>query len=591
MKFRVGRYPIAHEASLLEKIRADLPDGVLLMADGNAGYTLPRAIEMGRILGALGFTWFEEPLRQRDGYSGYEHLRAALDIALAGGEILQSRSAAVELLGRRAVDIVQPEPVICGGIEDTLWIADLAATHTIPAMPHTSNNALGIAAGLQVLACLPDPTRSPASDELMLEVGVDDNPHRAGLLTAADAVQGWLGDDPGRPRAWRRDRRGVPRAPRRLAHGHRRRGGAPGVTESEAALVAALSAIARLPGASVVIDPDATWVASGRPLEGLNHVLRAELEVATRRSRPGSTSSTGVCARLAPSRPRGGSARRRRRPTSSSGSTRAGLPRPIRSTAWSLICGLAGTFGPPTVGRDAPRRPATSRSSRTPPASMIFWRSWPAPTAGPTMAGTRPGPSCTGYRRSSATPALRHVVVRDVSGPVACASLFTADGHAFVTNVGTIPAARGRGLGTRATLAVLDIAHGRGRRSPASPPRGWAAASTPASGSRRTRCCGAGSRRDALARAPARAATVAAGRRARSVSERYPGVCSDRRRSTFPSARRRGHDVDQSAPRTLACRQAQPRRLADHGRSADRGVPGLRWLRRDLRRPAARLRG
>jgi D-galactarolactone cycloisomerase len=183
MKFRVGRYPIAEEVPLLEKIKADLPDGVLLMADGNAGYTLPRAIEMGRALGALGFTWFEEPLRQRDGYSGYEHLRAALDIALAGGEILLSRPAAVDLLGRRAIDIVQPEPVICGGIEDTLWIADLAATHTIPAMPHTSNNAVGIAAGLQVLACLPNPTRSPASDELLLEVGVDDNPHRAGLLT------------------------------------------------------------------------------------------------------------------------------------------------------------------------------------------------------------------------------------------------------------------------------------------------------------------------------------------------------------------------------------------------------------------------
>jgi len=81
-----------------------------------------------------------------------------------------------------------------------LWIADLAATHTIPAMPHTSNNALGIAAGLQVLACLPDPTRSPASDELFLEVGVDDNPHRAGLLaTPMPFKDGWatVPDGPG----------------------------------------------------------------------------------------------------------------------------------------------------------------------------------------------------------------------------------------------------------------------------------------------------------------------------------------------------------------------------------------------------------
>ncbi len=200
MKFRVGRYPVAHEAALLERIRADLPDGVLLMADGNAGYTLPRAIEMGNILDSLGFTWFEEPLHQREGYAGYQQLTAALDIAIAGGEILQSRSAAIDLLACRAVDIVQPEPVICGGVAETLWIAELAGVHSIAAMPHTSNNALGIAAGLQVLACLPEPTRSPASDELLLEVGVDDNPHRSGLLSTPMAVvDGWatVPDGPG----------------------------------------------------------------------------------------------------------------------------------------------------------------------------------------------------------------------------------------------------------------------------------------------------------------------------------------------------------------------------------------------------------
>jgi len=200
MKFRVGRYPVAHEAALLTEIRKNLPDDILLMADGNAGYTLPRAIEMGRILDSLGFVWFEEPLRQRELYAGYEHLAAALDIALAGGEILRSRSEAIQLLGRRAVDVVQPEPVICGGIAETLWIAELAAVHTIAAMPHTSNNAIGIATGLQVLGCLPDPTLSPASDELFLEYGVDDNPHRSGLLaTPLPFEGGWatIPDGPG----------------------------------------------------------------------------------------------------------------------------------------------------------------------------------------------------------------------------------------------------------------------------------------------------------------------------------------------------------------------------------------------------------
>ncbi len=193
MKFRVGRYPIAHEARLLETIRNAVPDDFQMMADGNAGYTFPRAIEMGHILNRLGFVWFEEPVHQREGYAGYEKLAAALDIALAGGEILETRSAAIALLACRGVDIVQPEPVICGGVAEALWIADLAAVHSIAAMPHTSNNAIGIAAALQVLACLPDPNRSPASDQLYLEYGVDDNPHRTGLLSSGlqfDA--GWV---------------------------------------------------------------------------------------------------------------------------------------------------------------------------------------------------------------------------------------------------------------------------------------------------------------------------------------------------------------------------------------------------------------
>ena len=200
MKWRVGRYPVAHEARLLEKIRDEVPDDFQMMADGNAGYTFPRAIEMGAILDRLGFVWFEEPVHQRGGYQGYDRLAAALDIALAGGEILDNRAGAIELLARGGVDIIQPEPVICGGIAETLWIAELAAVHSIPAMPHTSNNALGIAAAAQILACLPDPNRSPASDEIYLEYGVDDNPHRSGLLaTPLQFDAGWvtIPDGPG----------------------------------------------------------------------------------------------------------------------------------------------------------------------------------------------------------------------------------------------------------------------------------------------------------------------------------------------------------------------------------------------------------
>ena len=60
------------------------------------------------------------------GYRGYPELAAALDIALAGGEMLQTRDQFKELFERRAVDIVQPDVTLCGGIGEMLFIADLA---------------------------------------------------------------------------------------------------------------------------------------------------------------------------------------------------------------------------------------------------------------------------------------------------------------------------------------------------------------------------------------------------------------------------------------------------------------------------------
>ena len=194
LKLRLGRESIRHEAPLVERLRADLPPEFDLMADGNAGYTFAGAVQMGRVLERLGFLWWEEPIRQRDTYAGYERLAAVLDIALAGGEVLPNRGAAVEFLARAAVDIVQPEPVICGGVGETIWISGLADLHGIAAMPHTSNSAIGLAAALQVLAAQPPTTRSiGASPEPFLEFGVDDNPYRSALLaTPLEFVDGWV---------------------------------------------------------------------------------------------------------------------------------------------------------------------------------------------------------------------------------------------------------------------------------------------------------------------------------------------------------------------------------------------------------------
>lgn len=234
------------------------------------------------------------------------------------------------------------------------------------------------------------------------------------------------------------------------------------MTASEAALEAALAVIARLPGAELHVDDDATWVAGARPLEGLNHVLRTELagdDAAVERridaldaalrglgSVPAtwwigpSTMPTDLDLRLArrefvEAEPEYGMvldmATAARGPVS-------GDVEIVRDDAGlvAFLAVMAGAYGWSDDGRS---------------------NAWAELYRLPTGDGGAIAPA-------DADRTIWHVVVRQEGRPAACASLFSGDGHAFVTNVGTIPAARGQGLGTQATLAVLDIAARQGAR-------------------------------------------------------------------------------------------------------------------------------
>jgi D-galactarolactone cycloisomerase len=176
-KYRIGRHAIKREVPILERVVADHPT-MTFMADGNGAYTIAQSIEVGRALGGLDFRWLEEPMPQRGGYASYEKVAAALDISLAGGEITQSRHAALELIARGGVDIVQPEPVIIGGIGETVFVGELARLHGIGCVPHTSGSIIGIAAALHAIATIPDQSGAPSTDTPFLEVGTDPNPWR-----------------------------------------------------------------------------------------------------------------------------------------------------------------------------------------------------------------------------------------------------------------------------------------------------------------------------------------------------------------------------------------------------------------------------
>jgi L-alanine-DL-glutamate epimerase-like enolase superfamily enzyme len=197
MKLRLGGQVVADDCAALLEVRGKAPASLALLGDGNGGFNQTTARVMGRCAEEAGLVWFEEPLPM-EGYVGYPELAADLVVPLAGGELSQSRPAAFSLLERRGVDVIQPDPLICGGIGETVFIGALARQFGRVCVPHTSGSAIGVTAGLHALACLPDQSLRGKNELMYLEYPALINPVQEAIApTFVKPVDGWITLPPG----------------------------------------------------------------------------------------------------------------------------------------------------------------------------------------------------------------------------------------------------------------------------------------------------------------------------------------------------------------------------------------------------------
>jgi len=178
MKIRTGRFEPKRDLAVLAKVRETVGPNVRLMTDGNGAFTLPQAVKFGKELEKLDFYFFEEPLPEAPNYAGYDVLTQSLDIAIAGGEVLDSRGTARDHIVKRSFDIIQPDVTLCGGIAEVLFIAEMARLWSIQCLPHCWAGSIADAASLQLLSLLPTDTWGYSSEGPMCEYDVAENPFR-----------------------------------------------------------------------------------------------------------------------------------------------------------------------------------------------------------------------------------------------------------------------------------------------------------------------------------------------------------------------------------------------------------------------------
>ena len=152
----LGRDP-EHDVALAAAAKAAGGEGVEIMIDAGLGYVADAQVAIGvaREFERLGIYWLEEPF-EPDEYEAYAELADTVEMRIAAGEQDATWWGFRELIDRAHVDVVQPDVTRCGGITETLRIAELAYSHGIATVPHAWKSGIIKAASLHCNAVMPD---------------------------------------------------------------------------------------------------------------------------------------------------------------------------------------------------------------------------------------------------------------------------------------------------------------------------------------------------------------------------------------------------------------------------------------------------
>ena len=113
------------------------------------------AVQLGKKLEPLDIYYYEEPVHPLNVGSMLE-IHRALNIPIASGERIYTRWGFREFLEQRAIQIVQPDITITGGISETKKICDMANVYDAAVQVHVCGGPIATAATLQLEAVIPN---------------------------------------------------------------------------------------------------------------------------------------------------------------------------------------------------------------------------------------------------------------------------------------------------------------------------------------------------------------------------------------------------------------------------------------------------
>ncbi|WP_234734231.1 mandelate racemase/muconate lactonizing enzyme family protein [Tellurirhabdus bombi] len=159
VKMRVGVMDDTVQSSIarVRAAREALGDNIKLMTDAHGTFSVPEAKQFCRGVEDCNLYWFEEPISP-DNRHGTAEVRASTSIPIAAGESEYTSFDIRDLIEVRALDVVQPDSAIIGGISEAMRVGHLASTYQLELAPHCWGSAFSFMAGLHVAFASPAAT-------------------------------------------------------------------------------------------------------------------------------------------------------------------------------------------------------------------------------------------------------------------------------------------------------------------------------------------------------------------------------------------------------------------------------------------------
>jgi len=136
IKMKVGRLTTAEDAERVRFVRETVGNDFVIACDANQAWTVQQAVAFSQLVRKYNIRWLEEPVQWYDQLRSLAQVRAANGIPVVAGQGEISRFGCRDLVLAGAVDILNVDATIAGGITEWRRIAGMASSFNVGMAHH-----------------------------------------------------------------------------------------------------------------------------------------------------------------------------------------------------------------------------------------------------------------------------------------------------------------------------------------------------------------------------------------------------------------------------------------------------------------------